>query len=120
MWGRFPTGEGVIILFMRPRRLETGPTFGSFLLGALLLGCRSRRFGSLGSLDLLFFLGLLHLLDHQLDYLDFWQAVRAPAIRPAFLVLQRLDPFTPGQHVAGALQLVLATQTFINRHGRGP
>ena len=41
---------------------------------------------------------------------------RAAPIRPAFFGLELQDAFAAVEHVAGALQRVLAAQAFINRH----
>src|SRR5262249_32466765 len=76
----------------------------------LLGGRGGRGFFALGGL--LFFLGLLGLLDHHLDDLDLGQPVGAAALLPALLVLQDLDPLAPLEDVAGPLQGVFATQTF--------
>jgi len=61
-------------------------------------------------------LSLLYLLDDDLDHLDLGQTKRAAAIRPALLGLEAQDAFAARQHVAGALQRVLAAQAFIDGH----
>src|SRR5206468_5228278 len=82
--------------------------------------CRSaRRRGrrALGAFRrLLLFLGLLYLLDDDLDHLDLGQTKRAAAVRPVLLGLEPQDAFAARQHVAGALQRVLAAQAFIDGH----
>src|SRR4051794_4635905 len=87
---------------------------GGLLLGGLLLGGRR---GSGGALALLLVFLLLDLLDDDLHDLHLGQVVGAASLRPALLVLEDLDALGAGEDVAGALQRVLATQAFIDRHG---
>src|SRR5207249_11463851 len=68
------------------------------------------------ALGLGFFLGLLRLLDDDLDDLYLGQSVGTLPILPLLLILQLLDALAARQNAAGALQRIFATETFINRH----
>src|SRR5262249_3169348 len=109
--------------------LLTALFLGSLLFGRFFLGCfaggsgrsaSGRGSSSNGSggfaFRLLFFLGLLCLLDHDAEYPNFGQAVRAAVFRPALLPLHRLDAFTAREHVTRPFERILSTKALINRH----
>src|SRR5262249_30717533 len=74
---------------------------GQHLLGLGLLR-DGGGFGALGGFFL--FLGLLVLLDDDLDDLDLGQGIGTTAVLPALLIHERLDPLAARQDVARALQ----------------
>jgi hypothetical protein len=47
---------------------------------------------------------------------NFGQPEGATTFNPAFVVLQRLDPFATRQDIASTLQAILAAKTFIDGH----